>query len=127
MFEQRNHIRYKSLAKVRILDANIGEALLSDLSITGCRVECTGCAGLELNKQYKMEIMPESDANIDAFELLVESLWVSREDYSCEIGFNVSGSPKGKPFWRYVDYLSWRYFHGSSMTGSGAPESPSEE
>jgi len=127
MFEQRNHIRFKALAKVRILDTNLGEALLSDLSITGCKVECTSYAGFELKKQYKLEIIPESDADIGVFELQVESMWIETADYSCEIGFSIIGSPKGKLFERYVDYLSWRYFHGSSMTGGSASESPAEK
>jgi len=117
MFEHRDHIRFKSLAKVRILDVSIGDALLGDLSITGCRVECTNYAEVELNKRYTLEVIPESDAKIGVFELSVESKWMRTENYSCEIGFIVIESPKGKLFERYVDYLSWRYFHGSSMTG----------
>jgi len=127
MFEQRNHIRFKALAKVKIEETSINEALLNDLSITGCQVECTSYAELKLNKQYKLEIIPESDAKIGTFELLVELMWLHTEGYSCEVGFAILESPKGKLFERYVDYLSWRYFHGSSITKNGASESSPAE
>jgi hypothetical protein len=38
----------------------------------------------------------------------VEARWVRGGDYSCEVGFSITASPKGKAFQRYVDYLSWR-------------------
>jgi len=122
MVEKRIFTRYKTIAKARIDGISEGETLLKDLSITGCMVECTSYVGIEANKQYKISILPESAANIGEFELLVELKWMRNEAYSCEIGFIVVKSPKGKLFQRYVDYLSWRYSHGNSMTGSGAPE-----
>ena len=124
MVEKRGSARYKTIAKVRISGISEGETLLKDLSITGCLLECTSYVGIESNTQYKLEIIPESVAKIGEFELLVESKWVRTEDYSCEIGFSIVKSPKGKLFQRYLDYLSWRYSHGSSMTGSGASETP---
>jgi hypothetical protein len=57
---------------------------------------------------YKLEIIPESAAGIGVFELSVESKWIRSGGYSCEIGFSILESPKGKLFQRYVDYLSWR-------------------
>ena len=127
MFEHRDHIRFKSLAKVKIKEINSGEALLNDLSVTGCRVECTNYAEITLNKPYTLEITPESEAKIGVFELEVESKWMRTEAYSCEIGFIIHESPKGKLFDRYVDYLSWRYFHGSGTAGGSTSESNSSE
>ena len=119
MNEQRKFFRYKTLAKARIVEVSEGEALLKDISITGCLVECTSYAGIETNKQYNLEVKPETAAKIGTFELLVETKWMRAEAYSCEIGFAIVKSPKGKLFQRYVDYLSWRYSQGNSMTGSG--------
>jgi hypothetical protein len=85
-----------------------GEALLKDISITGCCIECTMQVDIKPHREYKIEILPESTANIGKFELAVESRWVRVSAYSCEAGFAVIASPKGKLFQRYVDYLSWR-------------------
>jgi hypothetical protein len=38
----------------------------------------------------------------------VESKWIHAAGYSCEIGFSILESPKGRSFQHYVDYLSWR-------------------
>jgi len=124
MVEKRIATRYKTIAKARIDGNSGGETLLKDISITGCMVECTSYAGIENNKEYKLMILPESAAKIGEFELMVESKWIRNEAYSCEIGFCIIKSPKGKLFQRYVDYLAWRYSHGNSMTGSGASEKP---
>ena len=85
-----------------------GEALLKDLSITGCCVECTVFVDAKPNTPYTLEIIPDSAAKIAPFELQVESRWVRAVGYSCEIGFTISVSPKGRDFQRYVDYLAWR-------------------
>jgi len=126
MVEQRKHTRYKTLAKTEIEGISEKESLLKDLSITGCLVECTSYAGIECNKQYKLDIIPESAAKIREFELVGEARWIRIEDYSCEVGFVIVKSPRGKLFQRYVDYLSWRYSHGNSMTGCTNPEIPQE-
>jgi hypothetical protein len=60
------------------------------------------------NIEYKVEILPESQAQIGGFDLMVSSRWIKTSAYSCEIGFAVISSPKGKLFQRYVDYISWR-------------------
>jgi hypothetical protein len=60
------------------------------------------------NVTYKIEIIPESDSHIGRFELSAESRWVRDGGYSFEAGFQVTASPKGRQFQRYVDYLSWR-------------------
>jgi hypothetical protein len=58
--------------------------------------------------QYKIVILPDSASNIEEFELEVQCRWIRTAGYSCEIGFSVAASPKGKSFQRYVDYLVWR-------------------
>lgn len=81
---------------------------MKDLSITGCRVECSVYADIKPGTIYTVEILPESASNIEAFELQVETKWLRASGYSCDVGFYIVESPKGKGFQRYVDYLAWR-------------------
>ena len=122
MNELRKNIRYQTLAKASIVGAKEVEILLKDISVLGCRVECTALAGIELKKQYKLEVTPENVSKIGSFDLPVETMWIRTGNYACEIGFAIVESPKGKSFQRYVDYLSWRFSHGESMSGN--PENP---
>jgi hypothetical protein len=69
------------------------------------------------NTQYRIEVSPETAADIGEFELVAESKWMRTSGYSCEIGFSILESPKGRTFQRYVDYLSWR---SSMSSGSSA-------
>jgi hypothetical protein len=108
MFEKRKDKRYPATARVHIPDVFKGEALLKDLSITGCCIECTMYVDIKLGVRYKIEIIPEAVSKIEEFGLLAESCWIRTGGYSCEIGFSIIASPRGKLFQRYVDYLSWR-------------------
>jgi hypothetical protein len=108
MFEQRKSKRYPTTARAHIPEVFKGEALLKDLSITGCCIECTMYVDIKIGAQYKVEIIPEAASNIEKFELLAKSSWIRTGGYSCEIGFSIIASPRGKLFERYVDYLSWR-------------------
>jgi hypothetical protein len=108
MFQQRKDLRYRTLAKAQMAGIFEGDALLRDISITGCCIECTMQVDISPNFQYKLEIIPENAAKIGKFELLVESRWVRHGKYACEVGFSIVESPKGKLFDRYVDYLAWR-------------------
>jgi hypothetical protein len=108
MFEKRKSARYPALAKALIVDIFDGEALLKDLGITGGCVEYTMFVDVKPNTPYTIRIIPDSAAQIAAFELQVESRWVRSGGYSCEIGFTITESPKGRDFQRYVDYLAWR-------------------
>ena len=116
MTEKRGHTRYQAFAKVQIEGISDEEALLKDISITGCRVELPAYASIEPNTHYKLRVIPESEAEVETFLLDVEPKWVGSEVNTPEIGFSIIKSPKGRQFQRYVDYLSWRYSHGSSMT-----------
>jgi hypothetical protein len=108
MLENRKHPRYRTLARVHIPGILEGDSLLKDLSVTGCRVECTAFTDIMPNTQYQLEIEPESASNVDNFVLAVETKWIRTGDYSGEVGFSIVASPKGKLFQRYVDYLSYR-------------------
>ena len=128
MSDLRKNTRYQTLAKAKIKGVSEGEVLLTDISVTGCRVECTTYSEMMPDIQYKLEVLPESAANIGTFDLLVESKWIRTGNYTCEIGLTIVESPKGKHFQRYVDYLSWRYSQGNSMVkDSGAAPPPEEE
>jgi hypothetical protein len=108
MFEKRKSTRYPALARALIAEIFDGEALLKDISITGCCVEYTMFVDVKPDTPYTMRIIPDAAAKISPFELQVESRWVRSGGYSCEIGFTISESPKGRNFQRYVDYLAWR-------------------
>jgi hypothetical protein len=108
MFENRKSVRYPTLARAIISEIVDGEALLKDLSITGCCVEYTMFVDVKPNARYKVQILPDSAARIDPFDLFVESRWVHANSYSCEIGFAIITSPKGRDIPRYDDYLAWR-------------------
>ena len=118
MTEQRREIRYLTQAKATVEGTVKGEGILKDLSVTGCRVECSNFEGIELNVRFKVEITPEEAAKIGPFDLTVESKWIRVGNQSFEVGFIIIESPKGKLFQRYVDYLAWRYAQGNSMIGN---------
>jgi hypothetical protein len=114
MNESRKNLRYQSLARAKIEGISEVEILLKDLSITGCCVECTVYVDVIPNTRYKVVVMPETAAKIGDFEILVESKWIRTGGYSCEIGFVILESPKGRLFQRYVDYLAWRSRAGNA-------------
>ena len=106
--ERRKSRRYPSIAKVSLPQAFTGEALLKDLSITGCRIECTMHVDINEKSEYTITIHPEDNASIGNFDLLVDCKWSHSGNYSCDIGFDIKKSPGKRDFERYVDYLSWR-------------------
>jgi hypothetical protein len=108
MLIKRNSVRYLSHARVRIPGLFEGEVLLKDLSVTGCCIECTMYVDIQPGASYKIEVIPEAASKIGQFDLMVESRWVQAGDYSCDVGFSITASPKGRLFQRYVDYLDWR-------------------
>lgn len=111
MFEKRVNPRYRTMGHARIDGVISGELILKDISITGCRLECTTVCDIVQKEKYKIVISPESAANIDTFEIEAECRWTHSEDYVTEIGFMVTASPKGKAFQRYVDYLEYQSNH----------------
>ncbi|MCL1814387.1 MAG: PilZ domain-containing protein [Treponema sp.] len=106
--EQRKNRRYPSIALVKIPQVFSGDAFLKDISITGCRIECTMHVDIETNSQHTIKIYPEENTGIDEFSLMAECKWIHPGGYSCDIGFVIKKSPGKKDFERYVDYLSWR-------------------
>ena len=117
MKEMRENTRFQTFAAVKIKGRKEQEFPLKDLSITGCRIECPAELVIMPDKHYTFHVIPEAAAEIDSFDIDVESKWVRIRGQSCESGFSILKSPKGKQFQRYVDYLSWRYSQGKSMTG----------
>jgi hypothetical protein len=119
MLENRKSRRYRTFAHAKIPGILGDECLLKDLSVTGCRVEATSYVDIKVNTSYKLKIIPESVSGIGEFELSVESKWIRTSGYSCEIGFSILKSPKGKPFQRYVDYLTWRPLSKNTANSNG--------
>jgi len=85
-----------------------GEALLKDLSVTGCRIEVTTALDAAPGLRCTMRVEPEPAAKIRGFELQVELRWIKLGDYTCEAGFSIVESPQKSHFQRYVDYLDYR-------------------
>jgi hypothetical protein len=99
--------RYSTIAHARISGVLEGENLVKNLSITGCCLECTAFFFFFQNVKYNIVIHPETSAGVSEFEIQAECRWIRAGDYSCEIGFQITASPKGKNFQRYVDYLAF--------------------
>ncbi|GHV84742.1 hypothetical protein AGMMS50230_03500 [Spirochaetia bacterium] len=106
--DKRKNRRYPSIARVRIPKAFSGDALLKDISITGCRIECTMQVDVKEESPYTLTLYPEDTSEIGSFDLVTECKWLRPGSYSCDIGFDIKESPRGKNFQKYVDYLSWR-------------------
>jgi hypothetical protein len=108
MQEKRKNIRYRAQARASIAGVFESGGLLKDISITGCCIECTMRVNIRPESQYTIQISPDQSSEIGDFDLLVEARWVRPRGDSCEMGFMIIESPKGKQFQRYVDYLAWR-------------------
>jgi hypothetical protein len=105
---KRQNNRFPAQARVRIPEAFDGEALLKDISITGCGIESTMLIDIKPGDRFNMKIICESASHIGNFDIQVESKWVKMRDCACEVGFLITASPRGKQFQNYVDYLSFR-------------------
>ena len=108
MVNNRKNTRHATLARARVKSAFDGEALLRDLSTSGCSIEYSANINIGQNMYYMMEILPEKASLIESFELEVSSRWVKNTANSCAIGFTITPQPKGSPFQRYLEYVTWR-------------------
>jgi hypothetical protein len=106
--EQRKNRRFPSSAQAQIPDAFSGDALLKDISITGCRIECTMNVDMREDTEYRIVVFPEKTSRIGRFDITARCKWILPRDYACDIGFDITKSPEGRVFQRYVDYLTWR-------------------
>ena len=122
MIDKRKSIRYESFAKAIVEKVSEEEALLVDISVTGCRVKTTNYIEIKPRRQYRITIIPEEASGVELFYMDVEAKWAGTEVDSYEFGFGITRSPEGKQFERYIDYLSWRYSQGNSMIGDGGSE-----
>jgi hypothetical protein len=116
--DRRYHTRYRSFARIKYQGIAGSENLLKDISVTGCRVECTSLSDIQLDAAYILEIIPEPNAKIGRFELDVKTVWISPSGYSGDAGFSIIASPRGKLFQRYVDYLAWQANHRKKPSSS---------
>ena len=118
MFIQRKNARYPGNGQVRIGGVFEGYALLKDISIAGCRIECTMYADIKPLQNYILEIIPEKVSQVGKFKITGEARWIREVGYSCEIGFFIVAFPKGKSFQRFVDYISWHPDTGDQAESS---------
>jgi hypothetical protein len=122
--EQRKNSRFPAIAKVKVKEFGNEEFQLIDLSVTGCRIEYPLETEILLNTRFSLKIIPEKEAKISSFLITAEARWIRVSGNTSEAGFMITGSPKGKQFQNYVDYLSWRYSRGKSMTSEDISEPP---
>jgi|TergutMp193P3_1026864.scaffolds.fasta_scaffold23634_2 hypothetical protein len=110
--ENRVSPRYHAVCRAHIDSTMKCDAVLKNLSITGCCLECNvNSETLKTSQVYKIDIEPERDAHISDFELEAECKWIRKKNEICEVGFQIVTFPKGKSFQNYVDYLA--YFSNS--------------
>jgi hypothetical protein len=106
MGEKRKHIRYASSAAVQAGDRVYS---LKDISLSGCCLRCPDNAGaLGLDREYKVTVMPEPEAQVIPFDLLIELCWSRDTEGVHELGCFITGFPKGKQYQRFADYMAWR-------------------
>jgi len=135
MNEKRKNIRYLSSAQIRVAGNEDFVLFLKDISITGCSItnvltdthaetgaesgfnnagtgpdgsENGKAADLAVNQEYKIKIYPETDADVEPFELAIELSWIHSENGVYEAGGFISGYPKGKRYQQFANYLAWR-------------------
>jgi hypothetical protein len=65
-------------------------------------------ADLAANREYTIEIYPETDAGVEPFELAIELSWIRSENGVYEAGGFISGYPKGKRYQQFANNLAWR-------------------
>jgi len=81
---------------------------IRNISITGCCLECLKNVTLpKPSETFKVEIKPEILSRIGKFEFEAECKWVRKNESTSEMGLTVTGSPQGKFFQNYVDYIAY--------------------
>jgi hypothetical protein len=106
--DKRVNPRFHAICRAHISSALECDAVLKNLSITGCCLECKVDSDmLKPHQVYKIDIEPERTTHISEFELEVECRWIRKKDEVCEVGFHIVAFPKGKSFQSYVDYLAY--------------------
>jgi len=112
--------RFPAIAHALVSELIPAEAVLRDLSVTGCRLEFSAAVACGPGKKYRITVIPEARASVDTFDLDAEVRW-SRSEYDAfEVGFSIVLSPKGKEFLRYVDYLAFRASEGAALRSGTA-------
>ncbi len=108
MIDLRKYPRYTSLAQARLSGEDVGEAVLKDMSVTGCRLEFSAPIAPLVGDRFRLLVIPELRSEVEPFELMVETRWNRVAVDAYEVGFAIIASPKGKAFQRYLDYLVYR-------------------
>jgi hypothetical protein len=102
--ENRQSDRYPSVAGVSIHGFE-GEALLSDVSLRGFRMESVTYVVLTPGERCKIQITPEDAANVISFELEVEVRWVRSAETIFAAGFYLTSPAVGNSLPQYINYL----------------------
>jgi hypothetical protein len=93
---------------VYLNDLPDGQACLKDISLSGGCITSNDFLDMVPKTRYVLCIVPEQEANIEKFELDVESRWIRTSKRFSESGFVVIVRPNNMKLEQYVDYLSRR-------------------
>jgi hypothetical protein len=84
------------------------EALLKDISVSGCCVTSDDFLDVVPKTRYIIDITPEKGAHIEKFELDIESRWIRTNKLFSESGFIIAIRPEDRRLEQYVEYLAKR-------------------
>lgn len=119
---KRKNIRYAASARIRINENQNILLFLKDICISGCAitnstsdsdkgVRATSGGYPEINREYRMLIIPEIESRVTPFELAVELCWAHTQGKIYEAGGLISGYPEGGQYQLFANYLAWRTAH----------------
>ena len=108
MQEKRHFPRYTSLARASVPKMFKGDALLRDISIVGCNIECMMSVNAVPEMSYAITIFPEEESHIDSFSITGILRWFHSSPDISVLGFFIKEPPKGERFKQYVDYLTYQ-------------------
>jgi hypothetical protein len=110
MSEKRRHVRYPANGLVHSEGNDFYEYFLKDISASGCCVKAPLDEYFVFKNvtEYKITIIPEPEARVAPFNIVIEPCWVRDSEESHEAGCFITGFPEGKLYKRFADYLAWR-------------------
>jgi hypothetical protein len=107
VIQKRKDPRYALSAGITI-EGFEGEALLGNISVSGCFLESITYVGLKPTQIYKAKIIPNPEDGIEAFNLSLELNWTKSSEAFFEAGFSLGDGKTSPQLERYVKLLHSR-------------------
>jgi hypothetical protein len=85
-----------------------GKAILSNMSVDGFRMESKTYAAIAPGERYVIQIQPEVNSGLRAFDMEVEVRWVKSAETRFSAGFRITRRPADRSFERYLEYARTR-------------------